>query len=428
MDRTSIKRLAPTILKDLFDRVRDSMNGPGIEYAVLNDIVFKADPSPIPRINLAIPDLSHASAFGGVMTGLRLFNDLACILDHAGIEARIVTEKAVRPDDNAARSYPALNGCEIHVLGGNANVLPIRASDVFIVFNWWMSLNLEPALRQQAGHFGRPPMPKVQLIQDYEPGFYSFSAAHLLAREAMGGRWPSWAILNTLELRDYWAAQGHRAVREYVFEPRLNARLRPLVENLAASEKRKILLVYGRPQTQRNAFFLIQRSVEHWAQIYGPTRSDWELLSAGEQHEDIDLGAGHHLRSLGKMALEDYALLLRKTAVGLSLMVSPHPSYPPLEMAHFGVRVLTNAYANKRPADRHDNLLVLDGVTPEEIAHSIEREIRAFEVDPSVGVAAKSRMPDYLNEDGVECLISIADDIRDLLLNPAQTKGLSAAL
>jgi hypothetical protein len=28
-------------------------------------------------------------------------------------------------------------------------------------------------------------------------------------------------------------------------------------------------------------------------------------------------------------------------------MISPHPSYPPLEMAAFGVRVLTNNFSNK---------------------------------------------------------------------------------
>lgn len=425
MDRSTIKKLTPPALKGMIDRVRDTLNGPGIEYAVLKDIAFKADPDPVPRINLLIPDLSNASAFGGVMTGLRLFNDLASVLGRAGMEARIVTEKEVRADDNAARRYPALKACAIHVLGSNANALPVRALDIFVVFNWWMSLNLEPALRRQATHFEREPMPKIQLIQEYEPGFYPFSAAHLLAREAMGGQWPIWAVLNTRELRDYWAAQGHRAIREYVFEPRLNAQLRPFADRLAETEKQKILFVYGRPQILRNAFFLVERSLECWAQRHGAAHPDWLLLSAGEEHEDVDLGAGHRLRSLGKMSLEDYAQLLRKTAIGLSLMVSPHPSYPPLEMAHFGVRVLTNAYANKHPADRHENLLVPDGATPELIADSIEREIRAFEADRSIGVAAKSHMPNYLKEDGVECLASIADDIRDLLLKPAPPRKLS---
>lgn len=415
-DRSTLKRLAPPALKGLFDRVRDRLNGPGIEYAVLNDNVFRADPDPRPRINLVIPDLSHASAFGGVMTGLSFFNDLVGLLKPAGIDARIVTEKPVETGDNAASHYPALKGCDIHSLKQNSFVLPTRNRDLFVAFNWWTSLNLEPALREQARFFGRPPMPKLQLIQEYEPGFYPFSAAHLLSREAMGGQWPIWAIINSRELREFWVDQGHRAEREYLFEPRMNGRLRPFVENISPEEKERIVLVYGRPQILRNAFYLVRRSLEIWAASHGHAHGGWRFISAGESHDDIDIGAGHRLVSLGKVSLDDYARLLRKTAVGLSLMVSPHPSYPPLEMAHFGARVVTNSYPKKRPEQLHENLVTFPGPRPEEIAQALEREIARFEADPAAGLRAKTGMPSYLCEDRVECVDAIAEDVVRLLL------------
>lgn len=37
-------------------------------------------------------------------------------------------------------------------------------------------------------------------------------------------------------------------------------------------------------------------------------------------------------------------------------MVSPHPSYPPLEMAANGIKVLTNTYENKDLSTLHENL------------------------------------------------------------------------
>ena len=37
-------------------------------------------------------------------------------------------------------------------------------------------------------------------------------------------------------------------------------------------------------------------------------------------------------------------------------MVSPHPSYPPLEMAAAGLLVLSNTYANKDLSKLHDNI------------------------------------------------------------------------
>ena len=79
------------------------------------------------------------------------------------------------------------------------------------------------------------------------------------------------------------------------------------------------------------------------------------------------------MASLGKLSLTDYAELLRRTAVGLSLMASPHPSYPPLEMAHFGVRTVTNSYTCKDLSKSHANILSLPDVSAERIAEDWRR-------------------------------------------------------
>lgn len=47
------------------------------------------------------------------------------------------------------------------------------------------------------------------------------------------------------------------------------------------------------------------------------------------------------------MSLEEYKELLPGFDVGISLMMSPHPSLPPLEMAAAGLMVVTNIFANK---------------------------------------------------------------------------------
>src|SRR4029450_13774842 len=45
-----------------------------------------------------------------------------------------------------------------------------------------------------------------------------------------------------------------------------------------------------------------------------------------------------------------YASLLASCDVGLSLMLTPHPSLVPLEMAAAGLLTVTNTYANKNAA------------------------------------------------------------------------------
>lgn len=149
-----------------------------------------------------------------------------------------------------------------------------------------------------------------------------------------------WAVINSHELYQYFIQQGHHCEKTYVFEPKLSVSMRPFVNNVQPSKERRIL-VYGRPSWPRNCFPAIERGLNIWAQKY-PEFSDWEVVSAGQEHRVYKFGPGRSMRSLGKLPLEDYARLLQTTAVGLSLMCSPHPSYPPLEMAHFGVRTITN--------------------------------------------------------------------------------------
>jgi O-antigen biosynthesis protein len=415
LNRRALKRLIPARARKGLERLRDVLNGPGLEYDVVRDYRFEPDRDRRARINLVLPGISSATAFGGVMTGLTFFQGLAAALAGDGVETRIVTEEPLRPGETVLADRPGLRHCPTHALRPSGERLPVRAGDLFIVFNWWTSVNLDPVLGAQAAHFGQPIRPKIHLVQEYEPGLHRFSTAHALAREAFDGPGRLWAAFNTHELFDYWTAQGHRAEKSWVFEPRMTAAIRPFADNLSAADKTRTLLVYARPTVARNAFFLVRRGLEHWARSHGADHADWRIVSAGLPHDDIPLGGGHRLVSLGKLGLQEYGQLLRETAVGLSLMISPHPSYPPLEMAHFGVRVVTNGYANKRPADRHENLIAVPHLRPEAIAETLEQAIRGFEADPAAGLGAKSHMPDYLLEDRIDCIDAIAAELRVLI-------------
>ena len=86
------------------------------------------------------------------------------------------------------------------------------------------------------------------------------------------------------------------------------------------------------------------------------------MLSAGEYHEPIPLGNNMALKSVGKLSIENYAQLLLDSYAGVSLMVSPHPSYPPLEMSVFGVKVITNVYHNKDLSTFNQNIITLKQV------------------------------------------------------------------
>jgi hypothetical protein len=98
------------------------------------------------------------------------------------------------------------------------------------------------------------------------------------------------------------------------------------------------------------------------------------------------------------LSLEAYARLLQETAVGVSLMISPHPSYPPLEMAHFGALTITNGFAPKDLAAWHDNIISLDHATPEALAEALATQCARFAADPGCGLRGTSRAPGYLDD------------------------------
>jgi hypothetical protein len=87
------------------------------------------------------------------------------------------------------------------------------------------------------------------------------------------------------------------------------------------------------------------------------------VVSGGEHFAPLPFGGGVPLWSLGKLDLKTYAKVLRKSDIGVSLILSPHPSSPPLETAAAGLVTITNRFANKASLDEvADSLLRhLDG-------------------------------------------------------------------
>ena len=94
--------------------------------------------------------------------------------------------------------------------------------------------------------------------------------------------------------------------------------------------------------------------------------------------------------------MDPYGELLLTSAAGLSLMASPHPSYPPLEMAHFGLWTVTNSYTNKDLTQSHENIISIDSVDPVTIAFALARACGKFEEDPESGWRGKSLRPSFL--------------------------------
>lgn len=344
------------------------------------------------RLNLLVPAVSQRHVFGGIETALQVFNNLRPHFHQARI---IVTDEGT-PEPKADAYYgawpmvpmasdaPAGN----HIVAAGSRwgqTLAVHAQDHFMATAWWTAHNALTLLNWQQAQYPEGGLRRMlYLIQDYEPGFYPWSSRYLLAQATYGQPQRTIALINSHWLADYLSAQGYEFSASKVLEPRLHPALSAVRARSKTLAKERILLVYGRPGTERNAFSLILAALRLWVRQYPPA-SQWRILSAGEDFAPLDLGGGCQLQSLGKLSMDAYADLLCRTAVGFSLMVSPHPSYPPLEMAAFGVRVVTNRFANKDLSCVSPFLVSADPPHPERFAAALLSLTRKFDAPEASG-------------------------------------------
>jgi O-antigen biosynthesis protein len=374
------------------------------------------------RINIVTPTLSSKLAFGGVATLVDLpLQIIKSRLIKDGWRIRFLSTSELPPDDeNIALKYVARHGIdrslvEMKYVGSDDLLVPVTAADVFLGSLWFHFFSVLPLLKFQVEVLGTKPIPYVSLVQDYEAAFNPWSSAYMIAQSMYDWDWPMVHFFNSTELKDFYIAQGHPVCNSACFEPTMNAfMLSNLLEKPLHSKTRKITF-YGRPSIRRNCFFLAKAALDEWSVRYKQSK-DWKVVSVGEAYPSFTLKGGVQVEVRGKLSFDAYCNELRETAVGLSLMASPHPSYPPLEMAHFGVVTVTNTFNGKRLSQWHENIFSLDRCHPVTLADALIEACETFEVNPLIGLAGKTLKPDYLSDYNDEFLRSCAGLVEECLI------------
>ncbi len=377
-----LKRLARAAIQSIWQETRQQS-----DLAEITPIVGHPAANARPRLNLLVPTIATDQLFGGIATALHFFGELAA----SDFDVRVIltdndihepTPPALLTGWQFVRAEDSADGTRqiVPFAHRSGRKLPIRRNDIFIASAWWTAYTSQRLVQWQAQHYACPVRPLVYLIQDFEPCFYPWSTRYLLAQSTYTQQEvPLIAVFNTRLLQDYLAAQGFSFAQAYAFEPSLHPQLRQWLQAhpLPATRKRQILF-YGRPSVERNAFPLIVQGLRHWQQT--DTRSaDWRIISMGEPHPPVLLATKRACEVKGKLNLNDYANLMSESAIGISLMVSPHPSYPPLEMAAFGMRVVTNSFGAKHLDRWSNHIYSLTDATPEKLSATLSSLIDRFD-------------------------------------------------
>lgn len=367
------------------------------------------------RINLLVPSINPEHVFGGISTALKFFDKL---IEESGYCSRLILTDAM-PSRTALKQYQdkyryvkaSKDSDARHQIVGYSDrymqSIPVSENDYFMFTGWWTAYCAQEAYLEFEKETGIKPNEFINFIQDYEPGFYPWSSRYLLADSTYKNEYPQLAVFNSKLLHEFFKDNKYEFYKEYDFDPVLNGKLKEiLMDNLGTVNKKKQILVYGRPSVDRNAFSIVVSSLKKWVEMQEDI-DEWEILSAGEYHLPVDLGKGKELVSVGKLTIEQYAKTMLDTFAGISLMSSPHPSYPPLEMSVFGIKVITNNYANKDLSDFNSSMISVKSAGPSVIANELKNLCDKY----SEKVEIKNENPEYIENSHV------FDFINDIIKN-----------
>ena len=362
----AIKRVSASIAANMrlarrdperFGRNLLQFANPGLFQNRLVDVLnavpmhFRFDPaeSGPPRLNVLDSAWTRSGMTGGPNTVINL---VLRLLSH-GVSVRLVsTIEPVSIDPEWFRQHArSLTGKmdlpEVSVTSAGNPVAPLKLgpNDLFLATHWTTARQLQAVL---------PAMPIRQffyMLQEFEPGFYAWSSNFALAIETYGMDY--WPIINQGLLAEFLLTQpfGRLALpetrrRAIVFEPAVDAKLFCAGQGSRARSRRR-LLFYARPTNTRNMFGMGLLALRQAAAL--PEFANWEFLSIGGRGStpDLPLSNGHVLKQAPWMDYNGYGTMLREADVLLCPMLSPHTSYPVVEMAATGGLAVTNTFATK---------------------------------------------------------------------------------
>ena len=309
----------------------------------------RVDASEPERFNVLLPTLNPTEVFAGIATAIDIGLAIAAkgrhvrfIATDLPVASPLVSREFVL-DRMQASSLKADLTRRIDILCSHAeDEVAFSPSDRFLATAWWTSHLASEVLASGAFRTRR----FYYLIQDYEPHFYPWGDENARATASYDLAFEP--IFNTTVLRDFFALRGYPFATPDApaLQPSIDISTYALQRRHGGGARRR-LVVYGRPEVPRNLFPIAVQSIGRFLaeQKLGP--KDIELLSVGLPHDPIEFFGGHRLVSRGKLPWSEYPAFLAGVDVGLSLMLSPHPSHPPIEMAAAGARVVTNSFGSK---------------------------------------------------------------------------------
>ena len=252
----------------------------------------------------------------------------------------------------------------------------------------------------------------IYFIQDFEPIFFPKNSDFIEAMESYDV--PHFAIYSTTILRDYFEAtkQGtyqwskrQGDFRSYASMPAIKPFGEVVLTPHKPGKKRR-LVMYARPHAPRNAFELSVSALSEAIRQDILNPDEWEFIGLGATGSNAICGLGGKPNACLVMAKNmpepQYKAMLMGADIGISLMISPHPSLPPFDFAAAGCVTVTNSFETKTQEsfDKVSKNIIAAKPSLVGIVHGIKLAVSRINDLPSRLEGAKLQWSTRWDDDG----------------------------
>ncbi len=323
------------------------------------------------RLTVVTDSISPGSLFGGVATAIVL---AALLAKRIEARLRLVTRSEAAPGDQFAQVLAA-HGIAwrdeiefVHAPPGVGDDVPVTARDVFLTTSWWTT--------RASRSIGRPER-IIHLLQEDERMFYPRGDERLRCAEML--RDPEIRFIVNSELLYRHLAEGPDALPNIArqgiwFEPAFPTEHYYDDPSARAGGVRNFLF-YARPNNLRNLYWRGLEAIADAIEDGTLAPEDWRFTFVGRDLSDVLLPRSVRPRLLENLPWPEYAELVRRAHVGMALMDTPHPSYPPLDMAASGVVAITNRFGIKRDLNCYSENIICVEPSVEGLRQGIARAV-----------------------------------------------------
>ena len=328
---------------------------------------YRIPQPPVGRITVVTDSINAGSLYGGVGTAMILAGMLC---ERSGRTLRLVTRTEPANPSNLGRILSTY-GVVLHhdpqfafapLAGDNASI-DIVDDELFVTTSWWTTAALRESVPREA---------IVYLLQEDERMFYPHGDERLRCEQLLSCDDIRF-VVNSQLLFDHLAASGlaNVARRGTFFEPAFPRSLFRPREKIG----KKRFMFYARPNNVRNLFWfgleVIDRLIDE-AIIDG---REWELILIGKDIPDIVFDREIEVTRLENLNWNEYAELVGTVDLALCLMYTPHPSYPPLDLAASGAVVVTNEFLNKTELSRYCANIISARLEPQPLIDALREGV-----------------------------------------------------